>query len=68
MCDFIYFSSLAHLTRAGQPRKVVFLHVPCHSSPDAIDSGVSVVQELIRSLAESELAGRKREQNEARQQ
>jgi pyroglutamyl-peptidase len=55
LCDFIYFSSLAHLWKQQRPKKVVFLHVPLHSDEQSIKRGVELVLTLIRSLVESEL-------------
>ncbi|KAK3329687.1 hypothetical protein B0H66DRAFT_541800 [Apodospora peruviana] len=55
LCDFIYFSSLAHLHKAGEKRKVVFLHVPSDCSEKSIKDGKELVIQLVRSLVESEL-------------
>ncbi|KAK0731127.1 putative pyroglutamyl peptidase type I [Lasiosphaeris hirsuta] len=55
LCDFIYFSSLAHLFKAGELRKVVFLHVPSESSGDFFAVGKELVLQLVRSIVESEL-------------
>jgi len=56
LCDFIYFSSLAHLYRAGQPRKVVFFHVPSENSEKNFTTGKELLIQLIRSMVESEVA------------
>lgn len=53
LCDFIYFSSLAHLTKKGDERRVVFLHVPVDSNEAAIKTGVEVTIELIRAVVQS---------------
>ncbi|EMR70692.1 putative pyroglutamyl peptidase type protein [Eutypa lata UCREL1] len=58
MCDFIYFSSLAHLWKQQKPRKLLFLHVPAGSSPEGVDLGRELVLQLIRSIAESEVSRR----------
>ena len=58
LCDFIYFSSLAHLWKAHRPRKVLFLHVPSEQSAEAIRSGTELTLQLIRSVVDSELAAR----------
>lgn len=68
LCDFIYFSSLAHLYRqnsehGGQDarydrRRVAFLHVPAAATPERVAAGRELVIELIRSLAESEIVAR----------
>ncbi|KAK7951475.1 uncharacterized protein PG986_007203, partial [Apiospora aurea] len=58
LCDFIYYSSMAHLTKQNRPRKVLFLHVPCEQSPEFIKSGGEIATQLIRSVVESEMASR----------
>lgn len=68
LCDFIYFSSLAHLYRRGQEtkgeddryarRRVAFLHVPAAATPERVTAGQALVVELIRSLVESEVVAR----------
>ncbi|KAI0404925.1 hypothetical protein F4802DRAFT_205361 [Xylaria palmicola] len=55
LCDFIYYSSLAHLWKQQRPRKVVFFHVPLHSDTKSLERGVELVLTLIRSIVESEL-------------
>ncbi|KAI0423245.1 hypothetical protein F5X98DRAFT_7928 [Xylaria grammica] len=55
LCDFIYFSSLAHLWKQQRPKKVVFFHVPLHSDTESLKRGVELVLTLIRSIVESEL-------------
>ncbi|OAQ72154.1 pyroglutamyl peptidase type I [Pochonia chlamydosporia 170] len=54
LCDFIYYSSLAHLYKANRPRKVVFLHVPSDASDAYVSQGRELAVNLIRSLVESE--------------
>ncbi|XXG98733.1 NADH-dependent flavin oxidoreductase [Hypoxylon texense] len=54
LCDFIYFSSLAHLYKQQRPRKVVFFHVPLHPDQESIDRGRELVLQLIRSIVEVE--------------
>ncbi|KAK8089106.1 hypothetical protein PG997_004067 [Apiospora hydei] len=58
LCDFIYYSSMAHLTKQNRPRKVLFLHVPCEQSLELIKSGGEIATQLIRSIVESEMASR----------
>ncbi|KAK8056304.1 hypothetical protein PG993_001531 [Apiospora rasikravindrae] len=58
LCDFIYYSSMAHLTKQNRPRKVLFLHVPCEQSLEVIKSGGEIAAQLIRSIVESEMASR----------
>ncbi|KAG9243844.1 hypothetical protein BJ878DRAFT_422704 [Calycina marina] len=53
LCDFIYFSSLAYLERHGQPRRVVFVHVPVNVDEQSIQVGVTAVLELIRAIVQS---------------
>ncbi|GAB1310868.1 Pyroglutamyl-peptidase 1 [Madurella fahalii] len=55
LCDFIYFSSLAHLYKAGERRKVLFLHVPSDASEHSVQVGRELVLQLVRSVVESEL-------------
>lgn len=55
LCDFIYFSSLAHLHKAGEKRNVVFLHVSCDCCDENVAAGKEVVLQLVRSIVESEL-------------
>ena len=47
---------MAHLYKAGDRRKVVFLHVPANVEPEVVNSGKEVVLQLIRSIVESELS------------
>ncbi|KAI9736820.1 MAG: hypothetical protein M1818_005871 [Claussenomyces sp. TS43310] len=53
LCDFIYYSSLAHLWKMEDERRVAFLHVPGDSSEAAIEMGREVLIELIRALVQS---------------
>jgi pyrrolidone-carboxylate peptidase len=61
LCDFIYFSSLAHLYKAGERRRVLFLHVPSDASEHSIATGRELLLQLVRSVVESELATREKE-------
>ncbi|KAK4235000.1 Pyroglutamyl-peptidase 1 [Achaetomium macrosporum] len=65
LCDFIYFSSLAHLYKAGQKRKVLFLHVPSDASEHSIALGRELVLQLVRSVVESEVARQGKGKEEA---
>ncbi|KAK4132272.1 peptidase C15, pyroglutamyl peptidase I-like protein [Trichocladium antarcticum] len=56
LCDFIYFSSLAHLYKAGAKRKVLFLHVPSDASQHSIALGRELLLQLVRSVVASEMA------------
>lgn len=56
LCDFIYFSSLAHLYKRNEYRRVVFLHVPCEAGEQALAQGTELTVSLIRALVESELS------------
>lgn len=56
LCDFIYYSSLAHLYKQQRPRKVLFLHVPADPQPQLIEQGRDLAVNLIRSIVESEVA------------
>lgn len=58
LCDFIYYSSLAHFWRKGKgegERKVVFLHVPPESDEEVLDKGREVTLALVRAMVESGL-------------
>lgn len=54
LCDFIYYSSLAHLYKQRRPRKVVFLHVPSSAADKFVTQGRELVLGLVRAIAESE--------------
>jgi pyroglutamyl-peptidase len=53
LCDFIYFSSLAYLTKKEEEKRVVFLHVPVESDDAHIAVGVEATIELIRGIVQS---------------
>lgn len=55
---------MAHLTKQNRPRKVLFFHVPCEQSQEIIKSGGEIATQLIRSIAESEMTSRKRDETE----
>lgn len=57
LCDFIYYSSLAHLWKQQRPRKVLFLHVPSDASEKTVAQGRDLAVNLIRSIVESDVAG-----------
>ncbi|KAI0009110.1 peptidase [Xylariaceae sp. FL0662B] len=50
LCEFIYFSSMAHLWKQQRPRKVVFLHVPLHPYEASLARGKELVLQLIRRI------------------
>ena len=54
LCDFIYYSSLAHLSKQKRPRKVIFMHVPSDASERSIERGRDLTINLVRSIVESE--------------
>ncbi|KAH7026525.1 uncharacterized protein B0I36DRAFT_159582 [Microdochium trichocladiopsis] len=56
LCDFIYFSSLAHLWKQGKPREVLFLHVPAVADEDVLEYGRELVLQLLRSIVEVHFA------------
>lgn len=60
LCDFIYYSSLATLHKQQRPGKVCFFHVPADASDGAVERGRELALNLIRSIAESEMAEKKR--------
>ncbi|CAG8959079.1 hypothetical protein HYFRA_00012860 [Hymenoscyphus fraxineus] len=53
LCDFIFFSSLAHLTKKEEERRVVFFHVPVRCDEESINTGIEVCLELIRAIVQS---------------
>jgi pyroglutamyl-peptidase len=53
LCDFIYYSSLAYLTKKEEERRVVFLHVPVDSDETSVRTGVDITLELIRAIIQS---------------
>jgi pyrrolidone-carboxylate peptidase len=59
LCDFIYYSSLAHLYKADRRRNVVFLHVPSDASDAYVTQGRELALNLIRALVESETAAQR---------
>ncbi|KAL1837926.1 hypothetical protein VTJ49DRAFT_3246 [Mycothermus thermophilus] len=62
LCDFIYFSSLAHLYKAGRRRSVLFLHVPSDASEHSVAVGRELVLQLVRAMVESEVERRRRDE------
>jgi len=54
LCDFIYYSSLAYLTKKNEERRVVFLHVPTASDEASVKTGVDITLELIRAMVQSD--------------
>ncbi|KAH8199330.1 hypothetical protein TruAng_006515 [Truncatella angustata] len=58
LCDFIYFSSLAHLYKQNRPRKVLFLHVPAQGTSEFVKQGTELATQLLRSMVESEVENR----------
>jgi pyroglutamyl-peptidase len=64
LCDFIYFSSLAHLYKTGRRRNVLFLHVPSDASEHSIEVGRELVLQLVRAMVESEVERRRRRERE----
>lgn len=59
LCDFIYFSSLAHLYKRNEQRRVVFLHVPCEANKETVAKGTELAVNLIRAMVECELDRRR---------
>ncbi|RAL61635.1 hypothetical protein DID88_002704 [Monilinia fructigena] len=55
LCDFIYYTSLAHRYKQHRPNKAMFLHVPAGSDHEFIQKGVKITIELIRAMVESDL-------------
>jgi len=55
LCDFIYYSSLAHRYKQHRPNKAMFLHVPVAADDESILKGVLIATELIRAMVECDL-------------
>ncbi|KAI9645418.1 hypothetical protein NHQ30_006157 [Ciborinia camelliae] len=55
LCDFIYYSSLAHRYKQNRPNKAMFLHVPVEADRESIEKGVEITIELIRAMVECDL-------------
>lgn len=55
LCDFIYFSSLAHLYKQQRPRKVIFFHVPLQPDQESLSRGKELALQLIRAICETGL-------------
>ncbi|KAK4673209.1 hypothetical protein QC763_109800 [Podospora pseudopauciseta] len=62
LCDFIYYSSLAHLVKNNphERKRVVFLHVPSEASPAWVKVGRELCLSLVRGMVESEVVRRER--------
>ncbi|KAL2060202.1 hypothetical protein VTL71DRAFT_9597 [Oculimacula yallundae] len=54
LCDFIYFSSMAYLTKKEEDRRVVFLHVPVSADAESVENGIEITIELIRAMVQSD--------------
>lgn len=59
LCDFIYYSSLAHLWKQQRSRKLTFLHVPADASAHSVELGRELAVNLIRAMVESEVNRRR---------
>lgn len=65
LCDFIYYSSQAILYKQHKKRNVIFFHVPAVASEENVTRGRMLAENLIRSIAESELKKKMRAAAEA---
>ena len=59
LCDFIYYSSLAHLWKQQRPRKVLFFHVPAEATERNLETGRELLLNLVRAVVESEVTRRR---------
>ncbi|KAF7130983.1 hypothetical protein CNMCM5793_003918 [Aspergillus hiratsukae] len=50
LCEFIFYTSLAHALKQGQDRNVAFLHVPGAYNDQAVETGREVAIALIKAL------------------
>jgi pyrrolidone-carboxylate peptidase len=64
LCDFIYYSSLSELWKLQRPRKALFLHVPADATPTSVEKGRDLALNLIRSIVESEIVAKNKQQGE----
>ena len=55
LCDFIYYSSLAHLLKQGKEKNVVFLHVPADATESMVTQGRELTVNLVRAIVESQV-------------
>lgn len=55
LCDFIYYTSLAHRYKQHRLNKAMFLHVPVEADHRSIQKGVKITTELIRAMVECDL-------------
>ncbi|ETS87689.1 hypothetical protein PFICI_01517 [Pestalotiopsis fici W106-1] len=58
LCDFIYFTSLAHLYKQHRTRNVLFLHVPASGTAESVQTGTELATQLLRAMVESEVERR----------
>ncbi|KAF7514525.1 hypothetical protein G7054_g15237 [Neopestalotiopsis clavispora] len=58
LCDFIYFTSLAHLYKQQRTRNVLFLHVPASGTAESVQTGTELATQLLRAMVESEVERR----------
>lgn len=61
LCDFIYYSSLAELTKRQERKRVLFLHVPVGVDEESVMKGVEITCELIRAIVASDITKKKHE-------
>lgn len=59
LCDFMFYSSLAELTKRDERKRVLFFHVPVEADDEHVKKGVDIACELIRAVVRSDLEGRK---------
>lgn len=53
LCEFIFYTSMAHALQAGHDRNVVFFHVPALYEDEDIALGKEVTVALIKALVSS---------------
>ena len=61
LCDYTYYSSLAHLWKQQREKKVTFFHVPADASAASISLGKELAINLIRAMVESEVVAKDRD-------
>jgi hypothetical protein len=61
LCEFIYYTSLAHAYQAKRDRGVVFFHVPGWTDERGLARGKDVTVALIKALVEDWMADKEKE-------
>ena len=52
VCGFVYYVGLWEMEKMGKKRNVVFLHCPLLDTEEDVETGVRVVEELVKALVD----------------